>query len=420
MEIGEKVSIKDGPFAGYEGEVLEQLSSGNFKVKIEIFGRITEIEVSEKSCVQKESKPLPKPNHKGKTVKELEWWIQRLTKEPAGMLYEQFLAFQETLHNTSDTQLDLWYNELKEMFLAPDFSEKQEKIRNLKRRSYKSWWLENQFDKAISSNLENEIKKAEALEELIPKLEALHQVFLDNGWRSLTQILKRKISIDFELFPLNEAPTDFPWSFEVETPEFIINELFKPIEKKANQFVETLKSEILCVLGLKINTAYYLLYVGEYYNGAYYNNAISTSFLLGEMPDSELTLTDKVQEIGWKVVPADLQLFYSVHGQFGNFSFYSGSMDDSYAIKSVERLSEMAFMNEVVAKQNAPEAYDFKNLLEFYSNGDGNGYHFYKEELEAQTSDQVVWWDHETREMGAEGTFWDFLNNQALSNWFGH
>ena len=129
----------------------------------------------------------------------------------------------------------------------------------------------------------------------------------------------------------------------------------KSILNVTNGFVERLKQEILCILGLKVNGQYFLLYVGEF-QSEHSRNEVHTSFLIGSTCNSDFNLNEQILHQGWKKLPSQLEKFYSIHEQLaiipGIYEGYNGLKNAPATIKSIQDLSVMDYMNREVIEQN--------------------------------------------------------------------
>lgn len=369
--IGSKLTIVKGPFSGYGCLVISD-DGNKYKVEIEIIGKKNVIEINKSE-----------------------------------------LDLSSTAIETNYPEGSFDFNQ----DICMDYS----KTLSQEKNDYFNTALDD-FEREYAKEFSNIVLKN--------KNAFILKFLAENGWEVIRELVLREYihynknnakpnikKDDCKVFLLSDAPDNFPWKFATNDVEKIIDANFATIQKKSPLFFNTLKKQTIAVLGMTNNLDHFtrdsLLYIG--YNYFYYVDYKDIAILAGGRPNVDPKPNEKLVKQGW-AIPDDIKDFYRIHDGFGLLTFDYSLWN---VIKPAGRLESMERMNQCAKELNEIVDYDFNNIVEFYTDGSGNGQNFVRKSP-ADSNPLTRWRDHETWDLGNELTFWEFLDKgQAMQDWFG-
>ena len=196
---------------------------------------------------------------------------------------------------------------------------------------------------------------------------------------------------------LGNFPNECPWQYLNSTDvATFINTVFAPISSDIPNLINALKKRCSYIYAEKTDSEWLLHYFLDIalHDGRPYYRIYS-----GGAPNENPKPNSCLNEYDWSI-PSDLKRLYAVHDGFGPIL-------GSDAIKVMSKT-----MDPICKEHNLalPQAYHFRDLLEFHPDGGGNGQFFYR----TGTSLTTVDWDHETWEISRHQGFLEYID-QRLS-----
>ena len=210
--------------------------------------------------------------------------------------------------------------------------------------------------------------------------------------------LVRKSETRGQLYNLGEFPADCPWAhLNDKSIQEAIAVNFRSIDSKIPLLLTTLKTRGRFIYTEKFNNNWQLHYLlsMKLYTG-------NDHFIVytGGVPNPNSQANDDLKSHNWNL-PDALKTFYAIHDGFG------GKYDHNVLANADLRV--MASHMDKICKEidRYPEAYSFKDLLEFFPDGAGNAECFHKNK-----GNITVDWDHETWELSPEIDFFEFIDER--------
>ncbi|MEM7115489.1 MAG: SMI1/KNR4 family protein [Chloroflexota bacterium] len=205
-----------------------------------------------------------------------------------------------------------------------------------------------------------------------------------------------------QLYTLEEMPDVCPWAvYRGEPIERVIDQMFAPLAERLTLILHLLKTRCSQITVLLDNQKWYLIYVLQSGEGE------KESYLCGGSPVNLPTLPDSVREAGW-TLPKQLAELYAIHNGFGML----WPLDLFWNSDCVLPSNHLRVLAQIFSA-DMPKSidYDPNHLLEFFSDGGGNGQYFYRfDQNDSECS--TVDWDHETRELSHPADFWSFVDTR--------
>ena len=196
------------------------------------------------------------------------------------------------------------------------------------------------------------------------------------------------------LYQLGEFPQQCPWAYLNGTEvDVAIDTLFASIAGEIPNLVATLKDRCKYLYAERRGETWMLHY---FLDMALYDGRSHFVIYSGGEPNENPMANASLVKYQWDV-PNDLKRLYAIHDGLGPIL---GSGD----------ISVMAqVMDPICEDQNFfPVGYQFADLLEFHPDGCGNAQCFLRQGDQYMTVD----WDHETREISSEDSFFEYLDER--------
>jgi hypothetical protein len=238
--------------------------------------------------------------------------------------------------------------------------------------------------------------KAKPFDDEFARTTNLERAILDEHGRLGAEFLLQRIGFE-------STGDGTPWSVtSFEDARVVVRDVFSSLRADLPYFVDVLEDRVLWVFAGRIAATPTLAYVTDrvLYDGRRYFEV-----LFGGAPTTTPRLSDRAESLGW-VVPRSLRSLCAVH---------DGLRSTDRGLSQCRELVDLGeIMDPIAAEQQyVPTGYRFQDLLEFFPDGSGNGQSFHRRHRD-DDDPPTVDWDHETREISDESSFFEFTD-QALA-----
>lgn len=197
-----------------------------------------------------------------------------------------------------------------------------------------------------------------------------------------------------------------PWELPAGIkPVAVVEQVFGPLAEKLPDTFNLLREECRHVFVLRQRGVWRLLYVlpRTQHNGLEY-----WQFVGGGPPLAKPQLPLAVRDTGWRL-PRPLRELYAVHDGFGH-----GLYDNPFGWSQVlEPCSRLHLLSDYVDTLENGAKYDSRDLLEFFTDGAGNGQYFHRRSPK-DDNPPTFDWDHETWQLSGPTDCFDFLDERLL------
>lgn len=222
-------------------------------------------------------------------------------------------------------------------------------------------------------------------------------VLRDYGFEGMQLILKVEDGLD--AVALENTPEYCPWRHLAGNDvQSIIREVFSPIHNKLPTLVDMLCERCRFIFAIKEHGSWQL----GYFLNTTTNDGLSYYRLyIGGQPNLSPILPPCLQQLDWKI-PISLAKLAAIHDGFGGFG-----ENFVLPIKELTTLDEYMAPDEIGSTPR--KNYQPTDLLMFFTDSAGNGQCFYRR-ARLDPEPMTVDWDHETRFLSPEGTFFSFID----------
>lgn len=193
-----------------------------------------------------------------------------------------------------------------------------------------------------------------------------------------------------------------PWQLEGLAAVDAVDKVLSPLRRLLPEFVSTLEERIQWVVPVRSEGDWKLVYLVD---RTLYDERPYYGLIVGGAPNCSPRLSDRAESLGW-TVPQSMKKLCLVHDGFG-------AVDGG--ILSTRYLVDLGEIMDPIAKEQGfvPDDYEFQDLLEFCSDGAGNCQAFHRNSRD-DADPYTVDWDHETREISCEMSFFEFVDERLL------
>jgi hypothetical protein len=219
----------------------------------------------------------------------------------------------------------------------------------------------------------------------------------DYGFEGMQLILKVEDGLD--AVALQNTPESCSWRHLAGNDvQSIIREVFSPMHNKLPTLVDMLCERCRFIFALNQHGSWQL----GYFLNTTTNDGLSYYRLyIGGQPNLSPIVPPRLQQIDWKI-PESLAELAAIHDGFGGFGE-----------NLVLPIKELTALDEYMAPDEIGSTpwinYQPTDLLMFFTDSAGNGQCFHRRSR-LDPEPMTVDWDHETRELSAEETFFSFIN----------
>jgi hypothetical protein len=257
-----------------------------------------------------------------------------------------------------------------------------------------------QLDESTRERLTRELQRDlnKPIGQEVDRTMALERTILDQYGRAGAEFLLQRVGLTASF------DETCPWRIEGLDATVAVDRVLSPLRDLLPEFIFALEERVKWVIPTRGKDGWTLVYVTErnLYDGRPYY-----AFIFGGAPNPTPRLSARAESLGW-LVPRSLRTLCAVHDGLEE--------SDSGGVLASGRLVDLGeMMDPIAAEQDfQPENYAFQNLLEFAPDGSGNCQAFHRRELD-DDDPPTVDWDHETREISDEMSFFEFLDDALLN-----
>jgi hypothetical protein len=194
-----------------------------------------------------------------------------------------------------------------------------------------------------------------------------------------------------------------PWQLAGLDAAAAVRQVLAPLRAHLPEFISALEQRIRWVIPARIEDRWVLVYVIDY---ALHDGTKYYQLIVGGAPNAAPRLPERAASLGW-VVPQSLCTLYQVHDGLGAGG--SGILACRHLVDLGEIMDPIALEQDFV-----PDGYRFQDLLEFRPDGVGNCQAFHRQHLD-ERDPLTVDWDHETREISGTTPFFEYADEELLS-----
>lgn len=462
-----KIEIHSGPFAGNPATLVER-GEDTSKVRVRLFGRETDVDLPNDSFTTSDEPFDPFSSfaaqirtdrfwEAGEATRD--WWLAR-EADVSSQTWEEHLQLRDAVESRVAEETERLLQQLRDAvpegagfaeidahFRAHEevyrpfrvrwrestggvseaetrrSEERGQKVAQLQRRAFRAWWAAQPRETA---GCEEFLQEARSGEDYVEMVSADYEAFNRWGREAVELIFNHYRDENIAVRELDQLPEEHPWRARhgADAGE-VVRQIFAPVWHRAPELFARFAFAVRAIYTIEISGTQCLLYACDA-EQEYGEPREHLSLVVGgpalsrnELDAVDERLSEYVRSCGWSV-PSELRELYSVHHGLGRLSSFSGQFDNAGSIYPAEQLSVLGeMMNDIAEEQNfEPDGYRFDDLLNFFEDGAGNGENFFRSGPDRPPSGTVDW-DHETRQISAVRSFWDFLRDSPRQWWFG-